>query len=76
MKKTILLLALVLALALSALLFASCELSSGEEEETEATTVPEHEHVWDEGTVVKEGSCDPATKEETKGEILYTCTVC
>ncbi len=75
MKKTILLLALVLALALSALLFASCELSSGEEEETEATTVPEHEHVWDEGTVLS-GGCDPETQEGTPGEIRYTCTIC
>ena len=74
MKRTILVFALLLALALTVLL-ASC--SSGGSEGTEAPeTEGEHEHVWDEGQVVREGSCDPATKEETKGEILYTCTVC
>ena len=40
------------------------------------TTGGEHEHVWDEGRVTKEGSCDPSNKQETKGEITYTCTVC
>ena len=72
MKKSVLTLALLLCLFLCAL--ASCSLSSEKGEET--TAIPEHEHVWDEGTVTKEGSCDPATKEETKGEITYTCTVC
>ena len=42
---------------------------------TETTAAP-HEHVWDAGTVIVTGSCDPATKEETKGQIRYTCTVC
>ena len=55
-----------------AVLLASCSRSrSGE-----TTESPEHEHIWDEGTVTREGSCDPETKEETKGEVLYTCTVC
>ncbi|MBO6020408.1 MAG: hypothetical protein J6P88_04390, partial [Clostridia bacterium] len=71
MKRTMLVFALLLALALTVLL-ASC--SSGGSEGTEAPeTEGAHEHVWDEGQVVREGSCDPATKEETKGEILYTC---
>ncbi|MBR4335848.1 MAG: hypothetical protein IKP74_05275, partial [Clostridia bacterium] len=76
MKKTLLTLALILCLLLCVSLFASCGDAPADKTEAPATTVPEHEHVWDEGTVVKEGSCDPATKEETKGEILYTCTVC
>ncbi|MBP5348829.1 MAG: hypothetical protein J6Z13_00540 [Clostridia bacterium] len=66
--------ALFLALVLTVLL-ASC--SSGGSEGTEAPeTAGEHEHVWDEGRVTREGSCDAKTQEETKGEILYTCTVC
>ena len=76
MKRTMLVFALFLALVLT-LTLASC--GGGPDETTEApatTEEPEHEHVWDEGRVTKEGSCDPATKEETKGEILYTCTVC
>ncbi|MBR5044515.1 MAG: heparinase II/III family protein [Clostridia bacterium] len=74
MKRTMLVFALLLALALTVLL-ASC--SFGGSEGTEAPeTDGEHEHVWDEGRVTREGSCDPATKAETKGEITYTCTVC
>ena len=74
MKRTMLVFALLLALVLTVLL-ASC--SFGGSEGTEAPeTEGEHEHVWDEGRVTREGSCDAATQEETKGEILYTCTVC
>ena len=74
MKRTMLVFALFLALVLTVLL-ASC--SSGGSEGTEAPeTAGEHEHVWDEGRVTKEGSCDAKTQEETKGEITYTCTVC
>ena len=78
MKKSLTILVLFLCFLLCALLLSSCALSPEEREETneETTAIPEHEHVWDEGTVTKEGSCDPATKEETKGEITYTCTVC
>ena len=81
MKKTIALMLLCLALVVVSL--ASCSLSGGGDEETDApattpetTGIPEHEHEWNEGTVVKEGSCDPDTKEETKGEIMFTCTIC
>ena len=76
MKRTMLVFALFLALVLT-LTLASCGGDPDETTEAPATTEePVHEHVWDEGRVTKEGSCDPATKEETKGEILYTCTVC
>ena len=79
MKRTIVLMILCLLAAL--LLFSSC---FGTEEEPDPTTVPEqttgappeHDHVWDEGRVTVEGTCDPATQEETKGEIMYTCTIC
>ena len=40
------------------------------------TVIPEHDHEWDEGRVIKEGTCDPSTKKETKGEIMFTCTIC
>ena len=81
MRKTFALMLLCLALIVVSL--ASCSLSGGGEDETDApattpetTAIPEHDHVWDEGRVVKEGSCDSATKEETKGEIMFTCTIC
>ena len=82
MKKTIAL--MLLCLALVVVLLASCSLTGdggGEETDAPATTpdttgIPEHDHVWDEGRVVIEGTCDPATKEETKGEIMFTCTIC
>ncbi len=74
MKRTMLVFALLLALVLTVLL-AAC--SSGGSEGTEAPeTEGDHEHVWDEGRVTREGSCNAETQEETKGEILYTCTVC
>ena len=77
MKRIFVICALLLCLCLSVALFASCDLSPEKDTEEEETTAPgEHEHIWDEGTVVREGTCDPETKEETKGEILYTCTVC
>ncbi|MBR6052474.1 MAG: hypothetical protein IKP55_01655, partial [Clostridia bacterium] len=79
MRKTIVLTLLCLAFIVVSL--ASCSLSGGGDETdapatTPATEIPEHDHVWDEGRVVKEGGCDPASKEETKGEIMYTCTIC
>ena len=67
MKRILTLSFIALCLLLSAVLLASCGPTKGPSE---------HEHVWDEGKVVKEGTCDPATKEETKGEKLYTCTIC
>ena len=70
MKKLFTIFTLILTVLLC-LGLASC-VSGGEKE----TTAGEHEHVWDEGTVVATGSCDAATKEETKGQIRYTCTVC
>ena len=76
MRKLILSAVLILCLSFCFGL-ASCKDNSGS-----ATTVPpdtepaEHEHVWDEGRVIKEGTCDPTTKEETKGEIMFTCTIC
>ncbi len=75
MKKTIAL--MILCLAAVAVLLASCSLTGGgEDETTAATTVGEHDHVWNAGTVVREGTCDKDTQEETKGEIMYTCTIC
>ena len=81
MRKTFALMLLCLALIVVSLV--SCSLSGGGEDETDApattpetTAIPEHDHIWDEGRVVKEGGCDPASKEETKGEIMYTCTIC
>ncbi|MBO6019587.1 MAG: hypothetical protein J6P88_00185, partial [Clostridia bacterium] len=80
MRKTFALMLLCLALIVVSL--ASCSLSGGgdgtdaPETTPETTAIPEHDHVWDEGRVVKEGSCDSATKEETKGEIMFTCTIC
>ena len=79
MKKALYLAAIVLCLVLSLSALTACFGGGGSDEtEPPATTDgPEtHEHVWDEGTVVKAGSCDKDTKEEVKGEILYTCTVC
>ena len=74
MKKPMIVFVLLLTLALTVLL-AAC--SAGANKETEAPeTEGEHEHVWDEGRVTREGSCDAKTQEEIKGEILYTCTVC
>ena len=79
MKKVLYLAAIVLCLVLSLSALTAC---FGGGEETDETDPPEtteaeiHEHVWDEGTVVRAGSCDKDTKEEVKGEILYTCTVC
>ena len=70
MKKLFTIFTLILTVLLC-LGLASC-VSGGEK----STTAGEHEHVWDEGTVVVTGSCDPATKAETKGQIRYTCTVC
>ena len=67
MKRILTLSFAVLCLLLSAVLLASCGPTKGPSE---------HEHVWDEGKVIKEGTCDPATKAETKGEKLYTCTIC
>ena len=64
MKKTIFVFALVVSVMLC-LALASCK-----------PKVPEHEHEWDAGTVVKEGTCNKDTQEETKGEKLYTCTIC
>ena len=57
--------AILILLALLSVGLASCK-----------PKVPEHEHEWDAGKVVKAGTCDPATKAETKGEIRYTCTIC
>ena len=78
MKKALYFAAIVLCLVLSLSVLTSC--FGGEEtDETEApgtTEAETHEHVWDEGEIVKEGSCDPDSKEEVKGEIRYTCTVC
>ena len=71
MRKLILSAVLILCLAFC-LALASC----GGESEPPETTSGEHEHVWDEGRVIKEGTCDPSTKEETKGEIMFTCTIC
>jgi len=34
------------------------------------------DHVWDGGTVTKEAGCVVDTKEEIKGEMKYTCTLC
>ena len=77
MKRILVICTLLLCLFLCVALFASCDLSPSKDPESDETTAAgEHEHVWDEGAVVKEGSCDPDTKEEIKGEILYTCTVC
>ena len=82
MKRVFILLATLLCLVLCLSALTACfdeGGGGGETEETDppATTEPEaHEHVWDEGTVAKTGSCDEATQEETKGEILYTCTIC
>ncbi|MBP5349330.1 MAG: heparinase II/III family protein [Clostridia bacterium] len=80
MRKTFALMLLCLALIVVSL--ASCSLSGGgdgtdaPETTPETTAIPEHDHVWDEGRVVKEGTCDSVTKEETKGEIMFTCTIC
>ena len=77
MRKLILSAVLILCLAFC-LALASC----GGGSEPTGTAVPpettsgEHEHVWDEGRVIREGTCDPSTKEETKGEIMFTCTIC
>ena len=71
MKRILILSAAVLCLLLSTVLFASCVTKTPDN-----TPDDGHEHVWDAGTVVKEGTCDPATKQETKGEKRYTCTVC
>ena len=77
MKRILVICILLLCLCLSVALFASCDMTPEKDTEEEETTAPgEHEHIWDEGTVVKEGTCDPDTKEEIKGEILYTCSVC
>ena len=77
MKRNLVIVALLLCLCLFAALFASCDLSPEKDPESDETTAAgEHEHIWDEGRVVREGSCDPETKEETKGEIEYTCTIC
>ena len=79
MKRTIRTLLLFLAcVALLAALVAcgeAAETPSDTVAETEpatepATEVGEHEHAWDEGQLVKDGSCDPETKEEIKGEVL------
>ena len=75
MKRIIAICALLLSFVLCVALFASCELTPTPEPEESGTAGP-HEHVWDEGRVIKEGSCDPETKDEIKGEIEYTCTVC
>ena len=75
MKRILLICVMLLCLALSAVLFASCSVTS--EGNGDQTTAAPHEHVWDAGTVTKTGSCNAQTKEETeKGEIMYTCTVC
>ena len=77
MRKLILSAVLILCLAFC-LALASC----GGGSEPTGTAVPpettsgEHEHVWDEGRVIREGTCDPSTQKETKGEIMFTCTVC
>ena len=75
MRKLILSAVLILCLAFC-LALASCVGGS----EPTGTAVPpettEHEHVWDEGRVIATGTCDPTTKEETKGEIMFTCTIC
>ncbi len=68
MRKLIFSAVLILCLAFC-LALASC---GGRSEPTSG----EHEHVWDEGRVIREGTCDPSTKEETKGEIMFTCTIC
>ena len=81
MKKTFAMMLLCLCLIVVSL--ASCSLSGGGDDDgdettaetTAATTVGEHDHVWDEGTVVKEGTCNP-DKTEIKGEIMFTCTIC
>ena len=74
MKRILLICVMLLCLALSAVLFASCSVTS--EENGDQTTAAPHEHVWDAGTVIVAGSCDPATKAETKGQIRYACTIC
>ena len=74
MKRTVVL--LILCLAAAIFLLASCGGEGGDPTTAPDTTPPEHEHVWDEGRVTVTGTCDPATKEETKGEIMYTCTIC
>ena len=78
MKKVLYLAAIVLCLVLSLSALTACFGGGGSDETDppETTEAEIHEHVWDEGTVVKAGSCDKDTKEEVKGEILYTCTVC
>ena len=69
MKRILVLCTLLLCLALTAVLFASCDLTpdpAGDE-----TTAPAHEHVWDEGTFTP-GRCDPTTKETIEnGKIVY-----
>ena len=74
MKRILVLCTLLLCLALTAVLFASCDLTpdpAGDE-----TTAPAHEHVWDEGTFTP-GRCDPTTKETIEnGKIVYTCSIC
>ena len=76
MKRILVILALLLCLCLCVALFASCDTSPNRSDGDETTAPGEHEHVWDEGRVIREGSCDPETKEEIKGEIEYTCTIC
>ena len=74
MKRFFVICTLLLCLALSAVLFASCDLTP--DENGDETTAPTHEHVWDEGTFTP-GRCDAATKETVEnGKIEYTCTVC
>ena len=77
MKRALYLAAIVLCLVLSLSALTAC-FGGGETDETDPpeTEADTHEHVWDEGEVVRAGSCDATTKEETKGEIRYTCTVC